>query len=118
MTWRIAVTPDAAFDGVAIQIGRRFADGTLQGLVFTQDVTTREPGASWPVPSMQLTDDLARALLDALAEHYGNSSGGRQQRGDFEHERARVDRLVDVLAGVVGTAVSGLASGAEGRGAG
>lgn len=101
MTWNVVVTPDAAFDGVAIQIGRRLADGTLQGLTFAQDVTTREPGTSWPAPSMQFTDDLARALLDALADHFGNTSGGRQQRADFEHERGRVDRLIGVMEGVV-----------------
>jgi hypothetical protein len=29
-----------------------------------------------------------------LAGYYGGTTGGLQQRADFEHERARVDRLI------------------------
>lgn len=102
MTWRVAILPDAAYDGVAVQIGRRLDGGRVQMLRFTQaaEVDVAE-GAAMPAASLKLTDDLGMALLDALADHYGNAAGGRQQRADFEHERARVDRLIDVVSGAL-----------------
>lgn len=106
MTWRIAIVPDAATDGVAIQIARRLDGGHVQQLRFEQvaEAMSAAPGTTMPTPSLVLADDLAMALLDALADHYGSTSGGRQQRGDFEHERGRVDRLIGVLAGALETA--------------
>lgn len=97
MTYRIRIAPDAALDGIAIQIARPAGDGHTLALRFTRDDEMLRPHTALPGPSLQLDDDLGRALLDALAEHYGNTSGGRQQRADYEHERARVDLLIGAL---------------------
>ncbi|MEU3452145.1 hypothetical protein ABZ671_00680 [Micromonospora sp. NPDC006766] len=98
MTWRVTITPDAGWDGIAIQIGRRMGEGHTQQLRFEQTADEVRPaGTDMPQASMKLTDDLAMALLDALADHYGNTTGGRQQRADYEHERARVDRLIGIV---------------------
>lgn len=103
MTWRVRIVPDATVDGIAIQMANRSADGFVQVPVFRREDMTHEPGTVYPAPALTLDDALGRALLDALAEHYGNTAGGRQQRADFEHERTRVDkltdRLLDLLAG-------------------
>ncbi|MFY1595460.1 hypothetical protein [Micromonospora sp. WMMD737] len=101
MTWRVVVTPDAALNGVAMQIARRLDGGAVQALRFEQTVDVIPEGVAMPGPSMALTDDLAMALLDALADHYGNTTGGRQQRADYEHERGRVDRLIGVVEGAL-----------------
>lgn len=99
MTWRIGITPEAICDGIAVQIARRYPDaGMVEVVTFERrseivDANVHPHG----VPSLRLDDDLGRALLDALAEHYGNTSGGRQQRADYEHERKRVDRLIGAL---------------------
>lgn len=97
MTWRVRIVPDAAIDGVAIQIAHHIGDGYTEIVTFTQSAEVQPSGAYMSQPSLKLDDGLGRALLDALAEHYGNSSGGRQQRADFEHERKRVDKLTDAV---------------------
>ena len=50
-------------------------------------------------PTIVIPDEVARALLDALAAHYGGTGDYRQLRRDFEHERGRVDRLITSLIG-------------------
>ena len=99
MTWRIAITPDAIIDGISIQIARRLngPGSHAELLTFAQSAEIVEPGTMNPRPSLAISDDLGRALLDALAAHFGGTTGGQQQRADFEHERARVDRLIGHL---------------------
>lgn len=98
MTWRIRIVPDARIGdgGIAVQISRRVGDrGHTELLTFRQDTEVVAPEAvAMPTPSLTIPDDLGRALLDALAGFYGGTTGGLQQRADFEHERARVDRLI------------------------
>lgn len=96
MTWRVRVLPDAAIDGITIQLAQRAGDVTVYRRYEVQESVVT-PGAAFSEPSLALDDDLGRALLDALAEHYGNTTGGRQQRADYEHERGRVDRLIGHL---------------------
>lgn len=49
-------------------------------------------------PTFHLGHEEARALLDALAEHYQGASDMRLLRQDRDHERGRVDRLLDVVS--------------------
>jgi hypothetical protein len=97
VTWRVAIVPDALVDGIALQIVESGGGHTQQLWFGSRSMQTVEPGNAMPSPSLTVDDELGRALLDALAEHYGHTSGGRQQRADFEHERRRVDKLVDHL---------------------
>lgn len=98
MTWRVHIEHDHRIDGIAVMIGRSYPDaGKTEVLTLTKTSDIQEQNVGWPQPSVTLEDSLGRALLDALAEHYGNTSGGRQQRADYEHERARVDRLIGAL---------------------
>lgn len=48
-------------------------------------------------PTMLLTNDLARALLDALMRHYQGASDMHTVRADLLHERGRVDKLVTAV---------------------
>lgn len=50
-------------------------------------------------PTITIPDEVARALLDALAAHYGGTGDTRQLRRDYDAERARVDRLIAALTG-------------------
>ncbi|PZG12952.1 hypothetical protein C1I95_24735 [Micromonospora craterilacus] len=104
MTVRAVVTRDIL--GVAVQIGRQTSGGTLM-LRFTEDTAHLAEGRAWPEPSLRMDEDVARALYDALAEHFGHAAGGRQQRADFEHERGRVDRLIGMVGGALTAAQAG-----------
>ncbi len=99
--WRIVVEASAVADGVAVQIARRVGDH-VEAVRFVEERTVQpyaEGAALMPAPSLVLDDRLGRALLDALVGHYGGTTGGLQQRADFEHERGRVDRLIGALIG-------------------
>lgn len=49
-------------------------------------------------PTVILGHEEARALLDGLMEHYQGASDTRLLRQDRDHERGRVDKLLDVVA--------------------
>lgn len=62
-------------------------------------------------PYLQMSEDAARALYEALAERFGGTSHDtRALRRDYDAERARVDKLTDVVtaiaAGFTGPATS------------
>lgn len=100
MTYRVRIEPDIRVDGIALQIGRKAGDLGIEQLLYGQpERELHQPAVTWPRPSLTLPDDLGRALLDELAAYYGGVAGGRQQRADYEHERARVDRLIGHLIG-------------------
>jgi hypothetical protein len=48
-------------------------------------------------PSIRLPEHVARALLDALAEHFGGTSEVQTLRKDYLAERSRVDKMIDHL---------------------
>lgn len=48
-------------------------------------------------PSARIPTDAARALYDALAQHFGGTSNSKQLRADYDAERARVDKLTDTV---------------------
>lgn len=50
------------------------------------------------VDPLKLPEDIARAMYEALAEHFGHSGHDtRALRKDYDAERARVDRMLDHL---------------------
>jgi hypothetical protein len=100
---RAHVKGDWVRDGVAIAIvTNRRGDG--QGVVRQwidayREYDPREAisdhedgGGDW----LRLPEREARALYEALAEHFGHTGNDvRALRRDYEAERARVDRLID-----------------------
>jgi hypothetical protein len=101
VTARAAVESDFAHDGVSIWLGTKFSDGQIGTALELPALTIvrREPGVV-PAgsPTLRLTDDMAGALLAALAKHYGGAGDVLTVRRDYERERARVDKLMAWLA--------------------
>lgn len=54
----------------------------------------RHEAAPDPVAPLSLTHDMARALYEALAAHFGGHSETATLRKDYEAERARVDLFI------------------------
>jgi hypothetical protein len=99
VTARAHVESDFARRGVAVYLG--WTDGAGRMNVVeptTLSVTVVEDSAAvTSAPSLRLTEDVARALLDALSAHFGGSSDVQTLRRDYMAERARVDRLIGYL---------------------
>lgn len=98
MTARAMVSVQYDPFAVHVALGHEFADGRIGSLrqwphapvrVVTPDAADQHPvGDDW----LRLDPDEARALYEALAEHYGHTANDvRQLRKDYDHERRRVD---------------------------
>lgn len=73
--------------------GGRRAIGQPTDIVF-QDI---EDEAVYREPTLRLPESMARALLDALAAHFGGTGEVQTLRKDYLAERARVDKMIDHL---------------------
>lgn len=90
---RIADQPWADRIGIYLlrdQAGMRLID--RPGTAAEPVDPARDPGAS-----LVLDDDMAVALLDALATHYRRATDTTHLRADYDAERARVDQLTAAL---------------------
>lgn len=87
--------------GVAIYVMRPAGDDTYMVLrpsdlgawAWDPVAANVEPGS----PTLLLTDDIARPLLDALLRHYAGAEDTRTLRRDYDAERARVDGLIETI---------------------
>ncbi|TYK45169.1 hypothetical protein [Actinomadura decatromicini] len=52
-------------------------------------------------PTLRIGDSEARALLEALAGHYGGTTDMRTLRADLDYERRRVDELIALMGAVI-----------------
>lgn len=95
MTARANVQPDFP-EGVAIYLGRTGNIRTALKFGQPESVLLAE-GAAPLEPSLRLEEDVARALLDALAQYFGGTSESLTLRRDYLDERSRVDRLIKHL---------------------
>lgn len=96
--WRAAVQDDFVRDGVAVLLGQKIRQGETAVVKPVEMVLETQPEPVYVgEPSLRLPDGLARALLDALASHYGGASDLRRLRSDYDAERARVDRMIGHL---------------------
>jgi hypothetical protein len=96
MTARAGVRADAFGRRVEIAIapqdGQVYVWPTLAIQTVDLDAVAPENGF------LPLPVDAARALYEALAQHFGgNASDTRQLRGDYDAERKRVDKMIDAL---------------------
>lgn len=69
-------------------------DGSIAHLNLSEQTEPEHGGIRVPVNALP-------ALMGALAHHLGAVEHPVQLRGDFEYERARVDRLTDALINLV-----------------
>lgn len=100
---RVTVTDHLNIDGVSIAIGLKLDHDNIRVMHFG--------GNGLPVwedqqifvdvePTMRLSHDFARALLDALLRYYQGSGDYHTLRADYIHERDRVDKMIDALIGI------------------
>jgi hypothetical protein len=95
--YRASIEPDFVRAGVAIRLGMENGAGVFGTVQPMQLTITPAPEGVDTEPCLRLTDGMARALLDALADHYGGTNAVRGIREDYLHERGRVDRLIEAL---------------------
>lgn len=110
--WQAHVEPEFITSGVRVHLGRRALGpgdaSTIRVWGHANYVTVIAPqwGAAPAEPEekpdrstwLRLPGDEARALYEALAEHFGHGAPDtRDLRKDYTDERARVDRLTDAL---------------------
>lgn len=102
--WRVAVLYEEPMsEALRLMMGRRIGRGQYEyvtafgspgGVVFER----RDAGTEGP--TVDVPTEMARALLDALAQHFGGTGDVRQLRKDHDAERARVDKLIGTLSTV------------------
>lgn len=99
---RARVEYDWMLDGVRLRMGR-LAQGrtsilTVGPMGWRDSPAEGGPDGPQSDEYLHLPDDIARALYEALAEHYGHSSTDtRHLRMDYDAERSRVDKLLAYL---------------------
>ncbi|MCW2496412.1 hypothetical protein [Jatrophihabitans sp.] len=104
MTSRAHVEFDPTSSGLRVAMTRGSDNGPIHQVlqweplaVRTYDATegvTQPGGADW----LRLPEDDARALYEALADHFGHfGHDTRALRKDYDAERARVDKLITHL---------------------
>lgn len=103
---RIAIRFDVSDADMLVprQYGRLVPD-EHGGAVLEYGPPEEVPGSAVPgaAPTMSLTEAEGRALLEALAAHFGGSGPAQAAREDLLHERKRVDKLTDALIFVATT---------------
>lgn len=110
MTDRAYVTQDFP-RGVAVHLVQergqdRYAVGLPTDIVFRdQDA---DAAGTYQEPTLRLPESIARALLDALAAHFGGTAEVQTLRGDYLAERARVDKMIDHLTSRPALATGGI----------
>lgn len=99
--WRALARYNPVTMNVSIIIGRQVADGTVQylsefgGNSSFATIEPRDPGDSTPPPELHVEESIAKALLEALAAHFGGTEDTRTLRRDYDAERARVDKFIN-----------------------
>lgn len=100
MTWKAYVQADFRISGIAIHLGE-FHDGLRALVVQPMDLVVEVTDSAIATePALRISDELGRALLDALAAHYGGAVDARTSREDLLSERKRSDRLIEALINV------------------
>lgn len=92
--WYSHARPD--LDGVALTLVYYEGRGTIaQAVQPVQFEMAPKPEGTMAPVALTLDGDQARALYEALAEHFTGTAVMQTQRADLLHERGRVDKLMD-----------------------
>jgi hypothetical protein len=98
---KVAISDEWAIGGQKVFIGRklgdslclaRFKDGRLEW-GDARDVAEYRDDP----PTLFLPEDVAEALYIALGSYFGSPADSRQLRADYDAERRRVDKFIDVI---------------------
>lgn len=100
MTFRAYVATDIVGRGVAIDLVRHIGEDLVDvaeplTVAFRREVPTSADVVTSPM--LRLPEEAARALLDALAAHFGGTSEVQTLRKDYIAERARVDKMLEFV---------------------
>jgi hypothetical protein len=110
-SWRVGVHQDYPTSGLRLVLARPWADGRVE--VITALTATgpehvvRDGDETITGDALTIPEGAARALLDALAQHFGGTGDTRQMRRDLDAERRRVDVLTHALITVATIAGGG-----------
>jgi len=101
MTTEAHIETDFIGQGIAVNVIRRNGDRVDVMLDLGSENTfpvwqTVAEGTQAP-PGLRIPDDVAKALLDALLDHYRGGHDARELRKDYDAERARVDIFIKHL---------------------
>jgi hypothetical protein len=114
---RVEAIPALTEFGVAIRIAQQYGEDCapvqILHLKRADDGTVSADWSGWTehrpgemvAPTLVLSDEIARPLLDALSRYYNGAEDSRALRRDYDGERKRVDTLIGHLA-VVARALS------------
>lgn len=100
--WRTTVRYDPGSDVLRVVVGRqngqfveylKSIDSASGGTIRSCD---QHESVQLSEVELRITEDVAKSLLEALAEYFGGTGDTRQLRKDYEAERARVDKLIAV----------------------
>jgi hypothetical protein len=97
---KVHITDNFQFDGISVYMGVSYGYQSRTLLHFHEDGHAEYEHIDQPVstnPSIVLTNDFGRALLDALLRYYQGASDMHTIRSDYLHERGRVDKMIDNL---------------------
>jgi hypothetical protein len=98
--WRAGVRDNPVMMSLEVTVGEAYPDFVSYVTQIDETGVQREQveRGVYAARSLNMPRDMARALYDALADHFNGTSGTRQLRADFNHERGRVDRLIDTVS--------------------
>lgn len=105
---RAVIREDWDLRGVRVALADLLPDGGIIrakfALVERERIPPEEAMRTRPddgADDLVLRDDEARALYEALAEHYGHGTNDvRALRRDYDAERVRVDNLVEAVVSI------------------
>lgn len=104
MTIRVQIAEDWSRFGVSVLISQRDSDGRRTATLNFEDGELRwqnPPERGMGIePTFRLDHEEANALLAALHNHYQGVDDQRALRKDYDDERGRVDKLIDVVTGI------------------
>lgn len=97
MSARALVRDDFEADGVKIALSPR--EGQVLTFEQSAKLVSRPPHIELSANEwLRLPEDVARALYEALADHFGHAGHDiRALWKDYEGERGRVDRMINFL---------------------
>jgi hypothetical protein len=97
---RVRVTSEFQLDGIRVWMGIRYDQNYAVMLHFQEhghQILERIDPMTESAPTMAMSDEFGRALLDALLRHYHGASDMHTLRADYLHERDRVDRMLESM---------------------
>lgn len=101
MTTHVQIKEDILGRHLEVNVAKSHPDGS--GVAYSFPCPTEFYVAAgtradvFAIEPLRLEQDAARALYEALRKHFGAAPETASLRADFEHERTRVDKMIDAM---------------------